>query len=74
MIAVFLVIMGYYGWVYVMRNLTVWCASIHIPWAVPFFSLIVGSVNMLLQVPAKFYEACREITAPSAPDNASTER
>ena len=65
LIAVFLVVMGYYGWVYVMRNLTVWCASIHIPWAIPFVSLIVGSVNMLLQVPAKFYETCRDMSAPA---------
>lgn len=53
--AAFLVFMGYYGYVYVQRNLTVWCASIHIPWAVPFVSLIIGSVNMLVQVPAKLY-------------------
>lgn len=54
--ASFLVVMGYYGYVYVMRNLTIWCTSIRIPWAFPFASLILGSVNMLLQIPAKMYE------------------
>ncbi len=63
LIAIFLLTMGYYGWVYVMRNLTVWCASIHIPWAVPFTSLIIGAVNMLIQVPAKFYETFQAISS-----------
>lgn len=61
LIAVFLVVMGYYGYVYVMRNLTIWCASIHIPWAVPFASLIFGAVNMLVQVPAKLYLTVQEM-------------
>lgn len=54
--AVFLVIMFYYGYIYVQRNLKIWCASIRIPWAVPFASLLVGSVNMLVQIPAKIYQ------------------
>lgn len=63
LIAIFLLTMGYYGWIYVMRNLTIWCASIHIPWAVPFATLIIGAVNMLLQVPAKFYETLQAMSA-----------
>ena len=59
--AVFLVIMFYYGYIYVQRNLKIWCASIRIPWAVPFASLLVGSVNMLIQIPAKIYETWAEI-------------
>lgn len=55
LIAIFLCVMAYYGYVYVSRNMNVFCASIHIPWALPFSSLIVGSVNMLLQIPAKVY-------------------
>ena len=55
LIAGFLVVMGYYGYVCVARNLNTWCASIRIPWAVPFSSLILGSVNMFLQLPAKMY-------------------
>lgn len=56
LIATFLVIMGYYGYVYVVRNLKIWCTSIRIPWAFPFASLVLGSVNMLMQIPAKLYE------------------
>lgn len=63
--AIFLVIMLYYGYVYVQRNLKIWCASIRIPWAVPFSSLLVGSVNMLVQVPAKIYEVWAEIPPKS---------
>lgn len=59
--AAFLAIMFYYGFIYVQRNLTVWCASIRIPWAIPFASLLVGSLNMLIQVPAKIYEVWAEI-------------
>lgn len=55
LIAIFLCVMAYYGYVYVSRNMKVYCASIHIPWAVPFSSLIIGAVNMLLQIPAKVY-------------------
>ncbi len=61
LIAVFLVIMLRYGYVLVSRNMKVWCASIHIPWAVPFASLIVGAVNMLIQLPAKIYKTIKEI-------------
>lgn len=53
--ACFLVVMAYYGYIYTMRNLRIWCASIHIPWAVPFSSLILGAVNMFIQIPAKLY-------------------
>lgn len=63
LIACFLVVMGYYGYVYVMRNLTIWCASVRVPWAVPFTSLVIGSVNMLIQVPAKLYLTYREMIA-----------
>ncbi|HRX58565.1 MAG TPA: TRAP transporter small permease subunit [Eubacteriales bacterium] len=56
LITAFLVIMGYYGYRCTANNLTTWCASIHIPWAVPFASLAVGSINMLLQIPAKVYQ------------------
>ena len=59
--AIFLVIMFYYGYIYVQRNMKVWCASIRIPWAVPFASLLIGSVNMLIQIPAKIYEIWAEI-------------
>ncbi len=67
LIAIFLLTMGYYGYIYVMRNLTVWCASIHIPWAIPFASLILGAVNMLLQIPAKFYETFQAMSLKEAP-------
>ena len=60
--AAFLVIMGYYGYVYVERNMTIWCASVHIPWAVPFASLLVGAVNMLLPVPAKLYQTVQDFS------------
>jgi len=63
LIAAFLVVMGYYGYVFMMRNLTVWCSSVHIPWAVPFASLLVGAVNMLIQVPAKLYQTIQEMRA-----------
>lgn len=56
MTAVFLALMFHYGYIYVQRNLKIWCASIRIPWAVPFGSLLVGSVNMMIQIPAKIYE------------------
>lgn len=55
LIAIFLVFMFKYGLIFVKRNLKVWCASMRIPWAVPFASLLLGSVNMFLQIPAKFY-------------------
>ena len=51
--AVFLVVMGYYGYIYVARNMTIWCASVRIPWAVPFSALLIGAGNMLLQIPVK---------------------
>jgi C4-dicarboxylate transporter DctQ subunit len=57
LITFFVIMMLYYGWQIVARNAKVWCASIRIPWAVPFFSLIVGGVNILLQIPAKIYLA-----------------
>ena len=55
LIAVFLLVMMYYVYTLVSRNVKIWCASIHIPWAVPFAALIVGSLNMLIQIPAKLY-------------------
>jgi TRAP-type C4-dicarboxylate transport system permease small subunit len=56
LISIFLIVMGYYGYVCVVGNLTTWCASVPIPWGVPFAALVLGSVNMLLQVPAKVYK------------------
>ncbi len=56
LIAAFLVAFGYFGYLCVAKNMRTWCASIHIPWAVPFSTLVIGSVNMLLQVPAKLYK------------------
>ena len=64
LIAVFMVAMGYYGFLYVKGNLTIWCASIRIPWAVPFAALILGAANMLAQVPAKMYKSICELTTP----------
>nr|WP_072514787.1 TRAP transporter small permease subunit [Ndongobacter massiliensis] len=55
LIALFLCVMAYYGYIHVIRNAKIYCASIHIPWALPFMSLIIGAVNMLIQVPAKIY-------------------
>ena len=55
LIAAFLAVMMYYGYTLFSRNLKIWCASIHIPWAVPFGALLVGSLGMLLQIPAKLY-------------------
>ena len=66
---IFLAVMLYYGYVYVSRNMTIWCASVRIPWGIPFASLMVGAVNMLLQVPAKFYE----LWAPAAADEPEPE-
>lgn len=59
--AVFLVVMGYYGYIYVARNMTIWCASVRIPWAVPFSALIIGAVNMLLQIPVKMWQSIKEM-------------
>lgn len=59
--AVFLVVMGYYGYIYVARNMTIWCASVRIPWAVPFSALIIGAGNMLLQVPVKMWQSIKEM-------------
>ncbi len=59
--AVFLLIMAYYGYIYVQRNMSIWCTSVRIPWAVPFASLILGAVNMLIQVPAKIYQNITEL-------------
>lgn len=59
--AVFLVVMGYYGYIYVARNMTIWCASVRIPWAVPFSALMIGAVNMLLQVPVKIWQSIKEM-------------
>ena len=61
LIAMFMAVMAYYGFIYVKGNLTIWCASIRIPWAVPFAALILGAVNMLAQVPAKIYKAICEL-------------
>lgn len=55
LIAAFLAVMIAKGYTLVSRNLKTWCASIRIPWALPFAALIVGSLNMLLQIPAKLY-------------------
>ena len=57
----FLVVMGYYGYIYVARNMTIWCASVRIPWAVPFSALIIGAVNMLLQIPVKMWQSIKEM-------------
>lgn len=62
LIAVFLCVMFYYGYIYVSRNVKVYCASIHIPWALPFFSLLIGAVSMLLQVPAKICQVWQDET------------
>ncbi len=59
--AVFLVVMGYYGYIYVARNMTIWCASVRIPWAVPFSALIIGAGNMLLQIPVKMWQSIKEM-------------
>lgn len=59
--AVFLVVMGYYGYIYVVRNMTIWCASVRIPWAVPFSALIIGAGNMLLQIPVKMWQSIKEM-------------
>ena len=69
LITIVLAVMLRYGYVYVARNLTIWCASVRIPWAVPFASLLVGAVKMLLQVPAKIYECW----APPAADEPEAE-
>lgn len=59
--AVFLVVMGYYGYIYVARNMTIWCASVRIPWAVPFSALLIGAGNMLLQIPVKMWQSIKEM-------------
>ncbi len=59
--AVFLVVMGYYGYIYVVRNMTIWCASVRIPWAVPFSALLIGAGNMLLQIPVKMWQSIKEM-------------
>lgn len=59
--AIFLIVMGYYGYIYVVRNMTIWCASVRIPWAVPFSALLIGAVNMLIQVPVKIWQSIREM-------------
>lgn len=59
--AIFLLAMAYYGYIYVQRNLTIWCASVHIPWAVPFASLVIGALNMLIQVPAKIWLSIKDM-------------
>lgn len=60
LIAIFLLVMCYYGFVFIKRNMNVWCASIHIPWAIPFSSLVLGSANMVLQIPAKLYQCWQD--------------
>lgn len=61
LMAIFLVVMGYYGYVYVKRNLAIWCSSIHIPWAVPFAALVLGAINMLIQIPGKIYQSIQDM-------------
>lgn len=55
LIALFCIVMCYYAYMLMQKNLRTWCASIRIPWAVPFSSLLIGGVNVLLQIPAKIY-------------------
>ncbi len=55
LIAVLMLVLGFYGCKVVESSKTNWCGSIRIPWAIPFSAVVVGSVNMLLQIPTKFY-------------------
>lgn len=61
LIFVFLVVLCYYGWQLSATSLKTMCSSIRIPWAIPFASVFIGGVNMLLQVPAKVIRVHRDI-------------
>ncbi len=53
LIFAFLCILTYYGWQLVATSTRTYCSSIRMPWAVPFASVFIGGVNMLVQVPAR---------------------
>lgn len=62
-IFLFLIVLCYYGWQLSATSLKTMCSSIRIPWAIPFASVFIGGVNMLLQVPANIVRTRRDIVA-----------